>query len=64
MTRSPITVAISITTLGIDSIINTLVFSGMTIGNTFHWQCDLGITSTIFGQFGFQLATAIRMYRV
>lgn len=64
MTRSPVTVAISIVTLGIDSILNTLIFSENQVGNMFHWQCDLGITATLIGQFGFELATAIRIYRV
>ena len=37
MTRSPITLAISILTLGVDSILNTLIFSRLNIGNVFHW---------------------------
>ena len=64
MTRSPLTVAIGLICLGVDSILNTLIFSELKIGNLFHWQCDLGITATVLGQFGFQLATGIRIYRV
>lgn len=64
MTRSPLTIAISLLTLCIDSIINTLIFSEITIGNVVLWQCDLGIVATVMGQFGFQLAIGVRIYRV
>lgn len=37
MTRSPLTTAIGVLALGIDSILNTLIFSEITIGNLFHW---------------------------
>ena len=49
MTRSPLLIAISLVSLGIDSIINTLIFSRIEIGNIFHWQCNLGITATVLG---------------
>ena len=49
MTRSPTLIAISLITLGVDSIINTLIFSRIEVGNIFHWQCNLGITATVLG---------------
>ena len=64
MTRSPITVAVSLIVLAFDSICNTLVFSSVTIGNIFHWQCSLGIVATTLGQFAFLVATGSRIYRI
>ena len=49
LTRSPITVALSLFLLGIDSILNTLIYSGTHLGNAFHWQCNLGIVATVVG---------------
>ena len=37
LTRSPSTVAIGLICLGIDSVLNTLLFSELTLGNIFHW---------------------------
>ena len=37
MTRSPMTVSISLFLLGLDSIFNTLIFSSVTIGNILHF---------------------------
>ena len=53
MTRSPLLIAISLLSLGVDSIINTLIFSSIEIGDIFHFQCNLGITATVLGQFAF-----------
>lgn len=64
MTRSPITVAVSLIVLALDSICNTLVFSTLTIGNLFHFQCNLGIVATTLGQFAFLVATGSRIYRI
>ena len=64
MTRSPLTVAISLFLLGADAICNTLIYSDITAGNIFHWQCNLGIITTVFGQFGFMLAISLRIYRI
>jgi len=64
MTRSPITIAISVLFLAIDCVLQTLIFSQITLGNMFHWQCNLAILATIFGQFGFMLVTSLRIYRI
>ena len=64
LTRSPITVCISLTMLGIDSILNTFIFSDITWGDPFHFNCNLGVVATVFGQFGFMLATGLRIYRI
>ena len=64
MTRSPITVSISLFLLGADSILNTLSYSSVQYGNIFHWQCNLGIVSTLLGQFGFSIATGLRIFRI
>lgn len=64
MTRSPITVAVSLVLLGLDSIINTVIFAGLSVGSIYHWQCNLGIIATFIGQFGFMLATGMRIYRI
>ena len=64
MTRSPLTAALSMIMLGIDTVTNTLIFSGISVGNMYHWQCDLGILATVVGQFGFMLATSMRIYRI
>ena len=64
MTRSPITIALSILLLGIDSVINTLIYSEVQIGNRFHWECDLAIVATIVGQYGFMIATGLRIFRI
>ena len=50
--------------LGLDSILNTIIYSGMHFGNIFHWQCDLGIVCATLGQFGFMLATGLRIFRI
>ena len=49
MTRSPLTVSLSLLFLGADSILNTLIFSGIELFNKFHWQCNLGIVATVIG---------------
>ena len=65
LTRSPLTVTLSLIILGIDSVLTTLIFSGVYLGESiFHWQCDLGIICATFGQFGFMLATGLRLYRI
>ena len=64
MTRSPLTVSLSLVMLGADTVTNTLIFSGQELGDLFHWQCNLGITATVLGQFGFMLATGMRIYRI
>lgn len=64
MTRSPITVSISLFMLGADSIINTFIYSDMQYGDLFHWQCNMGILSTVVGQFGFSIAAGLRIYRI
>lgn len=64
MTRSPLTVTLSLFLLGIDSILNTLIFSGVRLGNPFKWQCDIGIVATVIGQFGFMMATGTRIFRI
>lgn len=64
LTRSPITVALSLFLLGLDSIMQTLIFSNITLGNMFHWQCNMSIMATVLGQFGFMLATGLRTFRV
>ena len=65
LTRSPLTVTLSLFLLGLDSVLNTLIFSGVYLGESiFHWQCDLGIVCATIGQFGFMLATGLRLYRI
>ena len=65
LTRSPLCVTLSLFMLGTDSILNTLIFSGAYLGESiFHWQCDVGIVCATLGQFGFMLATGIRIYRI
>lgn len=50
LTRSPLTVALSLFFLGLDSILNTLIFSGIRIGKgVFAWQCNMGIVATVMG---------------
>ena len=49
LTRSPITVCISLTMLGCDSILNTFIFSEITWGNPFHFNCNMGVAATVFG---------------
>jgi len=43
---------------------NTMVFSNITLGNLFHWQCNMSIMTTVLGQLGFMLATGLRIWRV
>ena len=64
MTRSPKIVTVSLILLGSDCIMNTLIYSGMNVGNLFHYQCNLGIMTTVLGNFGFMLATALRIHRI
>lgn len=64
LTRSPLTVAMSLIFLATDSVVNTFIFSEINLGNIFHWQCNMGIVGTIFGQFGFMLATGMRIFRI
>lgn len=49
LTRSPLTITLSLILLGIDSIMNTFIFSGIRVGNVFKWQCDMGIVATVIG---------------
>ena len=49
MTRSPLTASLSMVFLGADTVTNTLIFSGINIGDTYHYQCDLGILATVLG---------------
>ena len=65
LTRSPLSVTVSLFLLGTDSILNTVIYSGWHLGESvFHWQCDLGIICAVVGQFGFMLATGLRMFRI
>ena len=64
MTRSPLTIALSLFLLGTDAVLNTLIFSGIQMGDQFHWQCNFGIAGTVIGQFGFVLCTGLRIYRI
>lgn len=50
LTRSPLSVTLSLFMLGTDSILNTLIFSGTYLGESiFHWQCDVGIVCATLG---------------
>ena len=64
MTRSPLTVTLSLFMLGLDAILNTLQFSDIHLGNVLKWHCDLGVMATVVGQFGFMLSTAMRIFRI
>ena len=64
LTRSPLAVTLSLFMLGVDAMLNTLQFSSIRKGNFLKWHCDIGIIATVIGQFGFMLATAIRIYRI
>ena len=64
MTRSPLTVSISLILLGCDCALNTLIYSGIKVGNVFHFQCNLGVVTTVVGQFGFMFMTSLRIYRI
>ena len=57
-------VTLCILILGTDSILNTFIFSGIHFGSILHWQCDVGIICSLIGQFGFMLATGLRLYRI
>lgn len=63
MTRSPLTVSLSLLFLGADSVLNTLIISGVKVKNL-HWQCNLGIVATVIGQMGFMMSTGLRIYRI
>ena len=64
LTRSPITVTISLFVLGLDSIMNTLIFSEINWGDEFRFECYMGVAATVVGQFGFELATGMRIFRI
>ena len=64
MTRSPLTVSLSLLFLGADSVLNTLIISGTTLFNPLQWQCNLGIIATVIGQMGFMMSTGLRIYRI
>ena len=64
MTRSPLTVSLSLLFLGADSVLNTLILSGNEILDSLHWQCNLGIIATVIGQMGFMMSTGLRIYRI
>ena len=50
LTRSPLMVTTSLFMLGTDSILNTVIFSGVYLGKSiFHWQCDIGIICATLG---------------
>lgn len=41
--------SLSLFLLGVDSIINTLIFSGIHFGDVFKWQCYWGVVATVLG---------------
>ena len=64
MTRSPLTVSLSLLFLGADSVLNTLIISGTKVLDPLQWQCNLGIIATVIGQMGFMMSTGLRIYRI